>query len=68
MVQIYQDEGEDWSLQIIAFPSNEFGGQEPGSEQEISDFARVKYGVKFPITEKVTVNGADCHPVYQYLR
>jgi len=53
MVQIYTDEGEDWELQIIAFPTNEFGGQEPGTEQEISDFAHKKYGVKFPVSGKI---------------
>tara|TARA_B110000285_G_C14785503_1_gene450578 strand:- start:209 stop:403 length:195 start_codon:yes stop_codon:yes gene_type:complete len=55
-------------LEILAFPCNQFGGQEPGNAQQVDDFARGKYGVKFPIFEKINCNGKNTHPVYQFLR
>ncbi len=54
-------------LVIVGFPSNDFGGQEPGSEAEILDFCRTQYQVTFPLTEKVKVKGRNKHPVYQWL-
>ena len=58
----------DKGLEILGFPCNQFGSQEPGTPQEINDFARGKYGAEFPIFAKCEVNGAGCHPVYNYLR
>ena len=55
-------------FEILAFPCNEFGGQEPGTPEEINEFARGKYGAEFPIFEKIIVNGTDCHPIYNNLR
>ena len=55
-------------MQILAFPCNQFGSQEPGSPQDIEDFARGKYGVQFPILEKIEVNGQNTNPVYSFLR
>ena len=55
-------------LQIVGSPCNQFKEQEPGTPQEISDFTKNKYGVTFPITEKIEVNGVNCHPLYSYLR
>jgi len=52
----------------LAFPSNEFGGQEPGSAAQIKAFAREKYGAKFPLFEKTTVNGASASPFYKHLK
>lgn len=52
---------------IVGFPANNFGGQEPGSNQEIKDFCELKYGVNFPLTEKISVIGDDQHPIYQWL-
>lgn len=52
----------------MAFPSNEFGNQEPGSEAEIKKFATEKYHVTFKMFEKIRVNGDDAHPVFKYLR
>ena len=52
---------------MLAFPSNEFAGQEPGTPQEIQAFLDSK-GVTFPVFEKVEVNGADAHPVYRFLK
>ena len=52
---------------VIGFPCNQFGGQEPGSAQEIRTFCETSYGVTFPLMEKVEVNGADRHPLYAEL-
>ncbi|RYG47262.1 MAG: glutathione peroxidase, partial [Chitinophagaceae bacterium] len=54
-------------LVVVGFPSNDFGGQEPGSSQEIQTFCKKNFGVTFPLTEKVTVKGRDAHPIYQWL-
>lgn len=59
----YYDQG----LRIVGFPCNQFGGQEPGSDEEIKNFCTSKYGVSFPISIKVDVNGEGAHPVYKYL-
>lgn len=63
LYQSYHEQG----FEVIGFPCNQFMGQEPGSDQEIQDFCQVNYGVSFPITKKVDVNGADAHPVFKYL-
>ncbi len=52
---------------VVGVPCNQFGGQEPGSAEEIADFCSATYGVTFPMTEKVDVNGAGRHPVYDEL-
>jgi glutathione peroxidase len=52
---------------VVGFPCNQFGGQEPGSAGEISEFCSVNYGVTFPLFEKIEVNGPGRHPVYQEL-
>ncbi|RPE13742.1 glutathione peroxidase [Chitinophaga lutea] len=54
-------------LVIIGFPANNFGGQEPGSNEEIKAFCTKEYAVSFPMTTKVSVKGSDIHPVYQWL-
>jgi glutathione peroxidase len=54
-------------LIIVGFPCNQFGGQEPGTEQEIEAFCQKNYGVAFPMMGKVEVKGAQQHPVYQWL-
>lgn len=59
----YKDRG----FVVVGVPSNDFGGQEPGSATEIKDFCSSKYGVTFPMMEKVKVKGADKHPLYQAL-
>ena len=55
-------------LVIVGFPSNEFGGQDPGSNDEIASFCQLNYGVSFPMMAKVKVNGADAHPLWQWLK
>jgi glutathione peroxidase len=60
----YQAQG----LEIIGFPCNQFGGQEPGSDSEIQNFCTGRFGVKFPILAKVDVNGDDAAPVFTFLK
>jgi glutathione peroxidase len=55
-------------LEILGFPCNQFGAQEPGSEEEIEAFCERNYGVTFPMFAKVDVNGKDAAPLYQYLK
>ena len=54
-------------LVVIGFPSNEFGGQDPGSDAEIASFCQTKYDVSFPMMSKIKVNGADAHPLWKWL-
>jgi glutathione peroxidase len=55
-------------LQILGFPCNQFGGQEPGTDQEIQDFCSLTFDVSFPVFAKVDVNGPHAEPLYAYLR
>jgi glutathione peroxidase len=57
----------DRGFTVVGVPCNQFGGQEPGSAEEISEFCSATYGVTFPMTEKVEVNGDGRHPVYDEL-
>ncbi|KYH46008.1 glutathione peroxidase [Branchiibius sp. NY16-3462-2] len=59
----YADNG----FTVVGFPCNQFMGQEPGSADEIAEFCSATYGVTFPLSEKVEVNGAGRHPIYQGL-
>ena len=59
----YKDQG----LEILAFPANEFGSQEPGDNAQIKEFCSTKYKVSFPLFSKIVVDGANKHPLYQYL-
>jgi glutathione peroxidase len=60
---LYQEYGEA-GLVVLGFPSNDFMGQEPGTEEQIQEFCRLTYKVKFPMFEKVSVKGADAHPFF----
>jgi glutathione peroxidase len=64
--QLYHDLNSR-GLEILAFPSNQFGNQEPGSPDEIALFCQVNYGVSFPVFAKVDVNGANAHPLFRLL-
>jgi glutathione peroxidase len=64
--ELYDKYGKDGFV-ILGVPANEFGGQEPGSDEEIGKFCKSKYGVTFPMTSKVVVKGAGICPLYQYL-
>ncbi|MFG3420604.1 glutathione peroxidase [Micromonospora sp. NPDC048063] len=66
-LQALHDEYADRGLVVLGVPCNQFAGQEPGTAEEISDFCQVNYGVTFPLTEKVDVNGPDRHPLYAAL-
>jgi glutathione peroxidase len=57
----------DRGFAVLGFPCNQFGGQEPGSSDEIATFCSTTYGVTFPMFEKIEVNGDDRHPLYQQL-
>ncbi len=59
----YHDKG----LEVLGFPANEFGAQEPGSNSEIQNFCVSKFGVKFPLFEKIVVKGEGQHPLYNFL-
>lgn len=58
----YRDRG----FVVLGVPSNDFGGQEPGTAGEIADFCRINYGVDFPLLEKQRVTGTDAHPLYRW--
>ena len=60
----YRDRG----LVVVGFPSNEFGHQDPGSNDEIASFCQLNYGVGFPMMAKVEVNGANAHPLWKWLK
>lgn len=53
---------------ILGFPCNQFGGQEPGTDEDIQEFCQVNYGVSFPIMKKIDVNGDNAAPLYQWLK
>ena len=59
----YKDQG----LVIVGFPCDQFGHQEPGTNEEIVEFCRLNYGVTFPLMEKIEVNGDNAHPIYKWL-
>lgn len=63
MYETYQEKG----FEILAFPANNFGQQEPGTNAEIKGFCLTKYSVSFPLFSKISVKGSDKHPLYQYL-
>lgn len=62
--QRYQGQG----LEVLGFPCNQFMGQDPGSNDEISQFCHKNYGVDFPMFAKLEVNGSQAHPLFQYLK
>jgi glutathione peroxidase len=57
----------DQGFSVVGFPCNQFGGQEPGTSDEIAEFCSATYGVTFPMFEKIDVNGAQRHPIYTEL-
>lgn len=59
---------KDAGFVVLGFPCNQFGAQEPGAEAEIAAFCDTRYGVTFPLFAKVDVNGADAHPLFQWLK
>ena len=62
--QEYQDRG----VVMLGVPSNDFGNQEPGNNKEIKNFCEAKFGISFPMTEKISVKGPNAHPFYQWAK
>jgi glutathione peroxidase len=65
--QLWEDY-RDRGLVVVGFPSNEFGAQDPGSNDEIAEFCEMNYGVSFPMMSKVEVNGTGAHPLWKWLK
>lgn len=65
--ELYQKYHKD-GLEILGFPCNQFGSQEPGQENEIKEFCEINYKISFPLFAKVEVNGKNAHPLYEYLK
>ncbi len=65
--QVYQ-QFKDQGAVVLGFPCNQFGGQEPGAEEEIGAFCEKNYGVSFPLFAKIDVNGDQAHPLFQHLK
>src|SRR6187397_1056184 len=63
---LYEELADDPFL-IVGFPCNQFGAQEPGAEADIQKFCKVRFGVTFPLSRKIDVNGAQRHPLYAWL-
>ncbi len=59
---------QDRGLVVLGFPCNQFGRQEPGTDEEIASFCRLNYGVTFPVFAKVEVNGSDAAPLFRWLK
>ncbi|GAA2628781.1 glutathione peroxidase [Dactylosporangium fulvum] len=66
-LEALQREYEGRGFTVLGVPCNQFGGQEPGTSEEIAEFCSTTYGVTFPMTEKIEVNGAGRHPLYDLL-
>ncbi|WP_142826699.1 glutathione peroxidase [Planococcus soli] len=64
LYKVHKEKG----FEIIGFPCDQFGGQEPGTDEEIMEFCSTNFGVSFPLAQKIEVNGENAHPIYQYLR
>ena len=64
LFQQYREQG----FEVLAFPCNQFGGQEPGNVSEIAEFCKVNFGLTFPLMEKVDVNGDDASPLFDWMK
>ena len=67
-LQTLYEEYKDRNFVVLGFPCNQFGGQEPGTDQEISEFCDINYSVTFPIFSKIKVNGPEAHPLFKLLK
>ncbi|MEM6585141.1 MAG: glutathione peroxidase [Pseudomonadota bacterium] len=65
--KLYQD-FKDQDFEVLGFPCNQFGAQEPGSADEIADFCKVNFGVTFPLMQKIDVNGPDASPLFDWMK
>lgn len=66
-LQAFYESYKDKGVEVLGFPANNFGAQEPGTDAEIQTFCTTNYGVTFPMFSKISVKGEDQHPLYQYL-
>lgn len=64
--ELFEEYGGD-DFEIIGFPCNDFGGQEPANDSTIQAFCTVKYGITFPMMSKISIKGDDAHPIYKWL-
>ena len=67
-LQVLYDKYANQEFIILGFPCNQFGQQEPGTSDQIQSFCEKRFGVSFPLFQKIEVNGSNAHPLYQYLR
>lgn len=67
-LQELYDTYKDKGFEILGFPCNQFGNQDPDSNEEILNFCQTNYGVTFPMFQKIDVNGENAHPLFQYLK
>ena len=67
-LQTLYDKYKNKGLIVIGIPSNQFGGQEPGSNNEIKDFCETNFNITFPITDKIDVKGDNAHQIYQWAK
>ena len=67
-LQKIYDDYKDRNFVVLGFPCNQFGGQEPGTDQEIGEFCDINYSVTFPIFSKIKVNGPEAHPLFRLLK
>ncbi|MCY1671878.1 glutathione peroxidase [Novosphingobium sp. SL115] len=65
--KLWQDYG-DKGFEVLAFPCNQFGGQEPGTADEIESFCKVNFGLSFPLMAKIDVNGSSADPLFDWLK
>ena len=65
--KLYQDY-KDRGFEVLGFPCNQFGGQEPGNADEIAEFCKVNFGVTFPLMAKIDVNGPDASPLFDWMK
>ena len=66
-LQALYDKYASQGFEVLGFPCNQFGQQEPGGADQIQSFCEMRYGVTFPLFEKIEVNGANAHPLYKHL-
>tara|TARA_B110000027_G_C15974435_1_gene235773 strand:- start:4 stop:516 length:513 start_codon:yes stop_codon:yes gene_type:complete len=67
-LQTLYDKYKEKNFIVIGVPSNQFGGQEPGSNNEIKDFCETNFNITFPLTDKVNVKGDNAHPIYKWAK
>ena len=67
-LEALQKQYREQGFEVLGFPCNQFGQQEPGTEEEIVEFCTMKFGTSFPLFAKIDVNGANAHPLYAWLK